>query len=158
MCATDNHHKPNYILSTLQNKCPRCRRGKLFTEANPYRFKTMLKMKDECPVCGQITNIEPGFYYGTGYVSYALAIALSASTFVAWWVLIGFSLQDSRFFWWMGINAVILLTLQPLLMRLSRIIWLSFFVRYNNNWMKKNNSQIEKNHSDITKGAIAAIE
>jgi hypothetical protein len=91
-------------------------------------------MHEYCPVCGQPTEIETGFYYGTGYVSYALTVAFSVATFIAWWVLIGFSLDDSRFFWWLGVNAVLLILLQPLIMRLSRSLWLSWFVRYDPNW------------------------
>ncbi|MES1181324.1 MAG: DUF983 domain-containing protein [Flavobacterium sp.] len=93
-----------------------------------------MKMHAHCTECGQRTELEPGFYYGSAYVSYAIAVALSVSTFVAWWVLIGFSTEDNRFFWWMGLNALFLVLLQPLLMRLSRTIWLSFFVKYNPNW------------------------
>lgn len=87
-------------------------------------------MYDTCPVCGQKMEIEPSFYYGTGYVSYALSVALTVASFVAWWVIIGMSLKDDRFFWWIGLNAVLLLAAQPYLMRLSRTVWLSFFVRY----------------------------
>jgi hypothetical protein len=94
----------------------------------------MMKMNEKCEVCGQTTDMEPGFYYGTSYVSYGLAIAVTIATLVAWWVLIGFSLQDNRFFWWMGINAFILIALQPLLMRWSRTIWLSFFIWYSPKW------------------------
>ncbi|WP_317130706.1 DUF983 domain-containing protein [Niastella caeni] len=93
-----------------------------------------MKMYDRCPVCDQRMEIEVGFYYGTGYVSYALTVALSVTTFVAWWVLIGMSVNDNRFFWWLGLNITLLVVLQPYLMRLSRAIWLSFFVRYNANW------------------------
>lgn len=93
-----------------------------------------MKMHDRCPVCDQRMEIEVGFYYGTGYVSYALTVAISVTTFVAWWVLIGMSVNDNRFFWWMGLNIALLIVLQPYLMRLSRAIWLSFFVRYNKNW------------------------
>jgi hypothetical protein len=91
-------------------------------------------MHDHCPVCGQPTEIETGFYYGTGYVSYALTVAFSVASFIAWWVIIGFSLDDTRFFWWMGINAVVLVLLQPLIMRLSRSLWLSWFVKYDPDW------------------------
>ena len=134
MCAHQEEHKPNLILSVLQNKCPRCRRGKLFVESNPYRLRSFMKMNENCPVCGQITELEQGFYYGTGYVSYALTVAFSVSTFVAWWVLIGISVDDNRVFWWMGVNAVLMVLLQPYFMRLSRTVWLSFFVKYNANW------------------------
>jgi hypothetical protein len=40
------------------------------------------------------------------------------------------SLDDNRFFWWMGTNAVLMILMQPLFMRLSRTIWLSWFVAY----------------------------
>jgi hypothetical protein len=36
--------------------------------------------------------------------------------------------------WWILFNAILLIVLQPWLMRLARIIWLSFFVKYNPNW------------------------
>jgi hypothetical protein len=91
-------------------------------------------MPATCPVCGQPTEIEVGFYYGTGYVSYALTVAFSISTLVAWWVLIGFSTNDNRFFWWMGSNAVLLILLQPWIMRLSRSFWISWFVSYDPDW------------------------
>ncbi|HAI82679.1 MAG TPA: DUF983 domain-containing protein, partial [Chitinophagaceae bacterium] len=56
--------------------------------------------------------------------SYALTVAFSVSTFVAWWVLVGFSLYDNRIFYWLGLNAVLMLVLQPVFMRVSRSIWL----------------------------------
>ena len=97
-----------------------------------------MKMNKNCPVCGQKTEIEAGFYYGTGYVSYALTVAFSVTTFVAWWVLAGFSSSDNRIFWWLGINTILLLLIQPYLMRLSRAVWLAVFVKYDVNWSVKN--------------------
>ncbi|MEY2586580.1 MAG: hypothetical protein RLY11_429 [Bacteroidota bacterium] len=126
--------KDSYLLSVLNNKCPRCRKGDLFSSRNAYKPGQMTTMNRHCPVCGQATEIEVGFYYGTGYVSYALTVAFSVSTLIAWWVLIGFSLDDNRFFWWMGTNAVLMILMQPLFMRLSRSIWLSWFVKYDKNW------------------------
>ncbi|HVU99055.1 MAG TPA: hypothetical protein VHE34_27725 [Puia sp.] len=126
--------KKGYLSAVLHNKCPRCREGDLFADPNPYHLKKGTRMHAACPVCGQPTEIERGFYYGTGYVSYALSVALSTATFVAWWVLVGFSLHDARFFWWIGINAALLVILQPLLMRLSRSLWISWFVHYDPEW------------------------
>ena len=133
MCAKENYEKPNMVVSILQCKCPRCRRGNMFEKKNPYS-KGFMKMNETCPVCRQPLNMEPGFYYGTNMVSYTLAVLLSVFSFFLWWLLIGFSLQDNRFFWWLGINAILLVVLQPPLMRLSRTIWLSFFVRYSPRW------------------------
>ena len=128
--------KPGYLISVMGNKCPRCREGYLFKSYNPYalRHSDYIKMNDTCPVCGQPTDLEVGFYYGTSYVSYALTVAFSAASFVAWWVLLGFSLYDNRIFWWLGVNAALLLALQPVFMRLSRSLWLSWFVKYDPDW------------------------
>lgn len=131
--ATGND-KPSAILSMLSCKCPRCRRGNMFAVSNPYQLKSTMKMNGNCPVCRQPFDLEVGFYYGSSYVSYALSIAISVATFVAWWVLIGFSTQDKRFFFWLLANAVFLVALQPLLMRLARSVWIAFFVRYEPDW------------------------
>ena len=122
-----------YLLSALTCHCPRCREGKLFR--HPVSLgKKNLEMHPTCQVCGQPTEIEVGFYYGTGYVSYALAIAITVFSFIAWFVLIGMSTSDNRFFYWLGTNSVLLILMQPLLMRLSRSIWISWFVKYDPDW------------------------
>jgi len=126
----DTSRAGNYLAALLLQKCPRCRQGRLFKDKNPYHLKRTLDMNEYCPVCGQKTEIETGFYVGTGYVSYALTVAFSVATFIAWWVLFGFSINDNRIFWWLGINAALMVALQPYFMRLSRAIWLSFFVKY----------------------------
>lgn len=136
MPSTNPNNKPGLVISLLQNKCSRCRRGKLYQFRNPYNLKKLMKMHHQCPVCGQPLDMEPGFYYGTNMVSYALAVLVSLISFVLWWLLIGFSLQDKRFFVWLGVNAILLLLLQPPLMRLSRTVWLAFFVPYSSNWNK----------------------
>lgn len=136
MCAAEIDHKPSLIISLLQNKCPRCRRGRMYKYHNVYNLKHLMQMHESCPVCGQPLNMEPGFYYGTNMISYALAVLICVASFLLWWVTIGFSLSDNRFFWWLGVNAVLLVLLQPPLMRLSRTVWLSFFVHYSPNWSK----------------------
>ena len=126
--------RPNYFWSIFSMNCPCCRRGKLFKPFSAYNFKHTFDMHEECEVCKQKFNMEPGFWYGTGYVSYALAIAISVATFIAWWVIIGVSINDNRVFWWLGCNTVLLVVLQPWLMRLSRTVYLYFFVSYNEHY------------------------
>jgi len=123
-----------YLASTLGCHCPRCREGKLFQHPVSFRFKKTMEMNRTCPVCGQPTEIEVGFYYGTSYVSYALTIAISVATLVAWYLIIGMSTSDNRFFYWLGFNAIFLFTLQPWLMRVSRSLWISWFVKYDRHW------------------------
>ena len=138
-----------YLKALLNNRCPRCREGDLFESKSAYSLKggRYMKMYKQCPVCGQPTEIEVGFYYGTGYVSYALTIAFSVATFLAWWVIIGFSINDNRIFYWLVINAVLLVVLQPPIMRFSRTLWLSWFVKYDENWKQHE----LKNHERIVK-------
>jgi len=138
--------KPNYYWSILSMKCPRCRRGPMFKDNNPYKnlsLSHIFDMHDNCPECGQKYDMEPGFWYGTGYVSYALAVAVSATTFVAWLVLIGVSTDDNRIFWWLGLNALTLVVLQPWLMRLSRVLYIRFFVRYDEDYISTKAKKIE---------------
>ena len=123
-----------YLSATLGCRCPRCREGKLFQHPLSINFTKNLLMNKDCPVCGQPTEIEVGFYYGTSYVSYALSVALSGASLVAWWLIIGLSTDDNRFFFWMGFNALLLILLQPWLMRLSRSFWISWFVKYDPDW------------------------
>jgi hypothetical protein len=54
---------------------------------------------------GSLLKKNQGFYYGTGYVSYALGVAICVTTFIAWFVLIGMSTHDNRFFYWLITNA-----------------------------------------------------
>ena len=101
-------------------------------------------MNKECPVCGQPTEIEVGFYYGTAYVSYLLTVFISGLSFLAWWLIIGLSVDDNRFFWWLGFNAVLLISMQLWLMRFSRSLWISWFVRYDPDWKKNKLGTFER--------------
>lgn len=134
MCARKHDKKPNLMLSVLNNRCPRCRRGDMYQRKGAFRIKGLMAMNERCSVCGQPLDMEPGFYYGTNMISYVLAVLVSVFTFFLWWATIGFSLSDSRFFWWIGVNAALLVVLQPPLMRLSRTVWLAFFVSYSPAW------------------------
>lgn len=103
-------------------------------------------MPVRCEKCGQRMELEPGFYYGTGYVSYALTVALLASVFVAYWVLVGLSYQDNSIFIALGLSVFAALVLQPWLMRISRVLYLYMFVKYG----KGDGSQDQKSDAPTT--------
>lgn len=124
------------FLNLLQCKCPRCRIGNMFVHKKPYS-KGFMKMHETCEVCGQYFDIEVGFYYGSGYVSYGITVVMSIFTFLLWWLIIGISYDDDRIFYWLIFNAVLMLALQPILMRISRTMWLAIIVKYDPDW--KNN-------------------
>lgn len=84
------------------------------------------KVKDKCSECGQAFHLEPSFYYGAMYVSYGLQVALFVAVAIAIWVF----LPNAGVITYMvgvGIIAVVLL---PINLRLSRSIWIHFFVKY----------------------------
>ena len=134
---SEQEKRPGYLLSVLTNKCPRCRESFIYKEKSSYKLSSVVKMVDKCAVCGQPTEIEVGFYYGTGYVSYALSVGICVASCIAWWVLIGFSFEDNRFLTWIISNAILLIVIQPPLMRLSRTLWLSWFVKYDPKWRER---------------------
>ena len=123
--------KPNFLWSLFTMKCPRCRRGMMFKTSNSWNLRKVFAMPEKCIECNQPFELEPGFWYGTGYVSYGLSIAYLIITFFFWKIFIGMSINDNRFFWWMGVGIVTLILLQPWLMRLSRVCYLYIFVKYN---------------------------
>lgn len=129
-----SENKKAGILNLLKCKCPRCRVGDMFAHKNPYALSNFMKMNEECPVCKQPFDLEVGFYYGTSYVSYGFTVAITVITFIAWWIFIGISVDDNRVFYWLIANAVLLILMQPILMRLARTCWLAFFVGYDRDW------------------------
>jgi uncharacterized protein (DUF983 family) len=114
---------PNLLSSMLRLRCPRCRHGKLFSQPNPYNIKRMESMPDQCPSCGQDFQIEPGFYFGATYVSYALNVGWLIPTFLT--MHFGLALPYRYFVITMF---ALLPILVPLIFRLSRSIWIHFFV------------------------------
>jgi uncharacterized protein (DUF983 family) len=126
--------KRGYLSTVISCRCPRCREGSLFKNPLSISLKKNMAMYEKCPVCGQATDIEIGFYYGTGYVSYLVALFITVVCFLLWWIVIGFSFTDNRFIYWIIFNSVLLIVLQPWLMRFSRSLWISWFVRYDSNW------------------------
>lgn len=131
MCAQKQIKKRSLISSVFTNRCPRCRQGKLFSNSNPYNFAHNMDMPEHCPVCGQPYELQTGFYFGTGYVSYTLSVAFFAISFAATYLAGLISITDNSIFYWLGASIAALLVLQPIIQRLSRSMWIAFFVRYN---------------------------
>ncbi len=121
---------PSVLKSMAKMKCPNCREGDMFENKSVFPLNKMMEMPKQCASCGQLMEIEPGFYYGTGYVSYALSLALITTFFVAYWVLIGISLYDNSLWSALGTAIAIVFLLQPWIMRYSRVLYLYMFVKY----------------------------
>lgn len=83
-------------------------------------------MYEKCPSCGQRFELEPSFYFGAMYVSYAQQVAWFVVVFISIEVL--FSGTD--LVWYLVSVGVLSIVLFPFTFRLSRSIWIHFFVKY----------------------------
>jgi len=124
--------KGTKFYSIFNNKCPRCQKGDFFTNRSPLKFKNNLKIYDNCPNCNLKYMIEPSFFYGAMYVSYALTIAFSVAVFIIC-QLLNLDLTTS----FIAIIAVLIL-MTPITMRLSRLIYINIFVSYSKEAKNKN--------------------
>jgi uncharacterized protein (DUF983 family) len=104
-------------------KCPRCRKGDMFTNKNPYVFSEMAKMPKNCKVCGQRLEPETGFYYGAMYLSYAMGVFSSLIFFA----ILNFAFHIPTTYAFIIVAGVWLIG-SPYLFRFSRALWLSLYV------------------------------
>tara|TARA_B100001109_G_scaffold251662_1_gene246475 strand:+ start:8590 stop:8985 length:396 start_codon:yes stop_codon:yes gene_type:complete len=118
--------KGKKLYSIFNFKCPHCHEGDFFKSKNPYDFKNMSANHDRCPNCDRRLSLEPGFYYGAMYVSYALGVAHVVTFWVASLVL-GVEMEFWNFIILVG---VFLLLLTPLYYALSKIIWANMFFNF----------------------------
>lgn len=124
--------KGTKLYSILNNKCPKCQEGDFFVNSSPFKFKNNLKIHTNCSNCNLKYMIEPSFFYGAMYVSYALTVAISILTFIICYLL-NLSLIISF------ISIVFMLVLlTPFIMRLSRIIYINMFIHYKKEENSKN--------------------
>lgn len=116
--------KGSKFYSIFNNKCPKCHEGDFFEHSISLNFKNNLKTYETCKNCGLKYMIEPSFFYGAMYVSYALTVALAVAIFVIFYSF-GFGPLTS-------LIAIIagLLLLMPVIMRLSRLLYINLFVHY----------------------------
>ena len=116
--------KGTKLYSIFNNKCPKCHEGDFYIDKNPFHLKKLLNIHEKCSKCSLNYMLEPSFYHGAMYVSYGLSVATSIITFILC-VLFGISLGISLI---VVISALILLT--PLMLKLSRIIYINMFVSF----------------------------
>ncbi len=99
---------------------------------------SMMQMPTHCSVCNQKFELESGFYFGTGYVSYALSVGFLVSYFAAYHLLIGLTVQNNSIIHCLISGIIILILLQPWMMRISRVLYLHLFVKYGANSQEGN--------------------
>ena len=118
--------KGSKLYSIFTGTCPVCHTGKMYKTKNPYIFSETLNMYNNCPHCGTKFKIEPSFFYGAMYVSYAVGVAFAVAAFIIAYFFIGLGRLNTFF-----VIVGTLIAFLPIILRLSRNIWINFFFKYN---------------------------
>ena len=126
--------KGNKLYSILTGKCPKCHHELMYKTKNAYQLSQTLKMHERCGHCQTKYKIEPSFFYGSMYVSYGVGIGFAIATFLLTFILLESSLVVS----FIAIVCT-LIGFMPIIMRLSRNIWINLFMGYDAALAKKNN-------------------
>jgi uncharacterized protein (DUF983 family) len=117
--------KGSKLYSIFKGKCPVCHSGDMYIKKNPYLLSETLKMHERCPHCNTKFKIEPSFFYGAMYVSYGVGIAFAVAAFIISY----FFLNLGRLSSFLVITGTLVFFL-PVILRLSRNIWINFFFKY----------------------------
>lgn len=123
--------KGTKIYSILKGYCPRCHQESMYSNKNAYNLVDTLKVNERCSNCNLKYRMEPSFFFGAMYVSYAVGVAFGVAAFVISFLIIGTSLKVAF------ISIVLILMLfMPIIMRLSRNIWINMFISYDKSLSK----------------------
>jgi len=118
--------KGTKLYSILFNKCPKCHEGNFMKERNIFKLHKAFNMHESCSECGFKYMMEPSFYYGAMYVNYGLTVGIGIITFAIGTLFFDLTLLQC----FIPIVVMLLLT-APVTIRLSRIVWINIFVKYN---------------------------
>jgi uncharacterized protein (DUF983 family) len=124
--------KGNKLYSILLGSCPKCHEESMYINKSAYNLTDTLKMQECCSNCNTKYKIEPSFFFGSMYVSYAVGIALSVATFIISYVFFNANAHIT----FISI-IVVLVMFFPIILRLSRNIWINFFMNFDKNLAKK---------------------
>ncbi|MFJ1329195.1 DUF983 domain-containing protein [Capnocytophaga canimorsus] len=117
--------KGSKLYSILTGTCPKCQNESMYVSKNTYKMSETLKMHEKCSHCGLKYKIEPSFFYGAMYVSYGVGVAVAVAAFIISYVFLNAGLKIS----FITIVAA-LVVFMPLIMRVSRNIWINIFISY----------------------------
>jgi uncharacterized protein (DUF983 family) len=120
------------VHSILTGSCPKCNEESMYVGKNMYNPSFTIKMNKKCSHCGLHYSIEPSFFYGSMYVSYAIGVAFGVAAFIVFYIFLKTNLKTA----FLGICAT-LIGFMPIIMRLSRNVWINIFVSYDKNWKNK---------------------
>lgn len=124
--------KGTKLYSILTGACPKCHQESMYSTKNPYVLTDTIKVNERCSHCKTKYRMEPSFFYGSMYVSYAVGIAFATAAFVISYLLFKSSLT-------IAFISIVgsLIVFMPIIMRLSRNIWINIFMNYDKDLANK---------------------
>jgi len=125
--------KGSKLYSIFTGACPKCHKESMYTDTNPYHVSQLFSMHERCSHCNTKYKIEPSFFYGSMYVSYGVGIAFAVAAFVISYFFLG-STPNVAFIAIVGA----LIVFYPIIVRLSRNIWINIFMSYDKKLASKN--------------------
>lgn len=102
----------------MQQRCPRCREGRIFRRSILLGFPPM---QERCAVCGLKFEREQGYFLGAMYFSYLLALA--ATCVIGLFLWLGLDMSFQRILVW---SLVLFVPFIPVITLISRVIWIYF--------------------------------
>jgi uncharacterized protein (DUF983 family) len=124
--------KGSKIYAMVTGCCPKCHEESMYVDGNPFNVMKIYAMHEKCSHCGQVYKIEPSFFFGAMFVSYALGVGIGIITFL----IAHYGFQANLKTSFIAIVASLIL-FNTIIMRLSRNIWINFFIDFDKKWKEK---------------------
>lgn len=118
----------------IRCRCPRCRKGRMFTYP-PFHYRFSL-MNKRCEVCNLQFEIEPGFFWGAMYFSYALNVA----EMVGIAILTSILFRDPGPWTYVAVLVAAIFVLMPFNFRYARVLMLYWIspIKYDPSYVQGN--------------------
>lgn len=118
--------KPSMFMGIVRMKCPHCGKGNIFVNRSVFPLGKMLATHEKCTECGETlqhkSNDAPGMNYAVTVIVYILCFVLYA-------VIFGLSWQDNSMYYALTASTLLVVLLQPWLMRISKVLYLYILTR-----------------------------
>jgi uncharacterized protein (DUF983 family) len=118
----------NKLYSIFTCKCPKCNESDMY-ESPAFSYRKAFDMKQKCEKCNFNYFPEPGYYYGSMFISYI---------WTGWMCLGIVALLHWYFKYSINFSFAVLITILAVMFvysfRISRGIWLAFHQDFDPNW------------------------
>ena len=130
--------KPFFVPALFKMCCPNCRKGFVFINKSVFPLGKTVALKERCELCGQKLLSEKNNGAGMNYAITVVVFMLN----LAWYCPLYLYLkknpnenwyENNSVEWYLVSSIVVVLVLQPWLMRISRMLYLYMYVPYGSN-------------------------